>query len=104
MRRRDFIAGTAALLVSSWTSRAEGPPRRICYLDPVLKQLPRYKVWLDSLRDHGRIEGKNLIIDYRSTEGHAERKPPLANELVALKPDVLVGVSPQVSGWPSNRL
>jgi putative ABC transport system substrate-binding protein len=97
MRRRDFITGTAALLVSSQTSRAEGPPRRIGYLDPVLKQLPRYKVWLDSLRDHGWIEGKNLIIDYRSTEGHAERIPPLANELVALKPDVLVGVSPQVA-------
>jgi putative tryptophan/tyrosine transport system substrate-binding protein len=98
MKRRDFIAATAALFVSPRPLRAEGPPpRRIGYLDPVLKQLPRYKVWLDSLRDHGWIEGKNLIIDYRSTEGHAERIPPLANELVALKPDVLVGVSPQVA-------
>lgn len=33
--------------------------------------------------------------DYRSAEGHAERVVPLANELVALKPDVLVGPSPQ---------
>jgi putative ABC transport system substrate-binding protein len=98
MKRRDFIAATAALFVSPRPLRAEGPPpRRIGYLDPVLKQLPRYKVWLDSLRDHGWIEGKNLIIDYRSTEGHAERIPPLANELVALKPDVLVGVNPQVA-------
>ncbi|MBR0828905.1 ABC transporter substrate-binding protein [Bradyrhizobium manausense] len=97
MNRRDFIAGTATLLVSSRTSRAEGPPRRIGYLDSVLKELPRYKVWLDSLRDHGWVEGKNLIIDYRSIEGRAERIPPLANELVALKPDVLVGVSPQIA-------
>jgi putative ABC transport system substrate-binding protein len=38
-----------------------------------------------------------LIIDYRSAEGHAERIPPLAAELVALKPDLLVGPSPQVA-------
>jgi putative tryptophan/tyrosine transport system substrate-binding protein len=43
------------------------------------------------MRDHGWIEGKNLIVDYRSAEGHAERLAPLVNELVALKPDVLVG-------------
>ena len=47
------------------------------------------------MRDHGWIEGKNLIVDYRSAEGHAERVVPLANELVALKPDVLVGPSAQ---------
>jgi putative ABC transport system substrate-binding protein len=57
--------------------------------------LPNFKVWQDSLRDHGWIEGKNLIVDYRSAEGHAERVAPLANELVALKPDVLVGPSPR---------
>jgi putative ABC transport system substrate-binding protein len=91
MDRRDFIAGTAALLVSPRTSRAEGPPRRIGYLDIAPLYLPNYKVWQDSMRAHGWIEGKNLIVDYRSAEGHAERVAPLANELVALKPDVLVG-------------
>jgi putative ABC transport system substrate-binding protein len=97
MKRRDFIAATAALLVSPRPLRAEGPPRRVGYLDPVIQNLPVFKVWLDSLRDHGWIEGKNLIIDYRSAEGHAERIPPLAAELVALKPDLLVGPSPQVA-------
>jgi ABC-type uncharacterized transport system substrate-binding protein len=98
MKRREFIAAaTAALLVSLRTSRAEGPPRRIGFLDPVIQNASLYKVLQDSLRDHGWIEGKNLIIDYRSSEGHAERVPPLANELVALKPDLLVGPSPQVA-------
>ena len=63
----------------------------------MIKNSPLYKVWQDSLRDHGWIEGKNLIIDSRSAEGHAERLPPLAAELVALKPDLLVGPSPQVA-------
>ena len=95
MKRREFIASTAALLVSPL--RAQGTPRRVGYLDPVLKVLPLWEVWLDSLRDHGWIEGKNLIIEYRSTDGHAERLLPLAAELVALKPDLLVGPGPQVA-------
>jgi putative tryptophan/tyrosine transport system substrate-binding protein len=97
MKRREFIAATAALLVSPRPLRAEGPPRRVGYLDGAPKYLPLFKVWQDSMRDHGWIEGKNLIIDYRSAEGHAERVPPLANELVALKPDLLFGPGPQVA-------
>jgi putative tryptophan/tyrosine transport system substrate-binding protein len=97
MRRREFIAGTAALLVSPRRSWAQGPPRRVGYLDSAPLYLPNFKVWQDRLRDHGWIEGKNLIVDYRSAEGHAERVAPLANELVALKPDVLVGPGAQVA-------
>ena len=97
MKRRDFIAATAALLVSPRPLRAEGPPRRVGYLDPVFKNLPLFKVWQDSLRDHGWIEGKNLIVDYRSAEGRAERLSALAAELVTLKPDLLVSPSPQVA-------
>ena len=97
MKRREFIAATAALLVSPRPLRAEGPLRRVGYLDPVLKNLGVFKVWQDGLRDHGWIEGKNLVIDFRSAEGHAERLPALAAELVAGKPDLVVGVSPQVA-------
>ena len=97
MDRRDFIAGTAALLVSPRRSWAQGPPRRIGYLDTAPLYLPNYKVWQDGMRDHGWIEGKNLIIDSRSTEGHDERLPALAAELVALKPDLLVGIAPQAA-------
>ena len=95
MDRREFIAGTAALLALPRRSWAQGTPRRIGYLDSAPLYLPNFKVWQDSMRDHGWIEGKNLIVDYRSAEGHAERVVPLANELVALKPDVLVGPSAQ---------
>ena len=97
MKRRDFIAATAALLVSPRPLRAEGPPRRVGYLDPVFKNLPLFKVWQDSLRDHGWIEGKNLIVDYRSAEGRTERLSALAAELVALKPDLLVAGGPTVA-------
>ena len=97
MKRREFIAVSAALLVSPRRSWAQGTRRRVGYLDHAPKYLPFFKVWLDSLRDHSWIEGRNLIIDYRSAEGHAERLPSLAAELVALKPDLLVGPGPQVA-------
>ena len=97
MKRREFIAATAAVLVSPRPLRAGGPPRRVGYLDGAFKNLPLFKVWQDSLRDHGWIEGKNLIVDYRSAEGRAERLSALAAELVTLKPDLLVGPGPQAA-------
>jgi putative ABC transport system substrate-binding protein len=96
MKRREFIAGTAALLVCPRRSRAQGTPRRIGSLGG-FQNLPIGKVFQEGLRDHGWIEGKNLIIDYRYFEGHAERIPALAAELVALKPDLLIGSSPQAA-------
>jgi putative ABC transport system substrate-binding protein len=42
------------------------------------------------LRDLGYVEGRNLIIEYRSADGRAERFPELASELVHLKVDLIV--------------
>jgi len=96
MKRREFIAATGALLVSPRRSWAQGTPRRVGTLGN-FQNLPIQKVFDESLRGHGWIEGKNLIIDYRYFEGHAERIPALAAELVALKPDLLIGSGPQIA-------
>ncbi len=42
------------------------------------------------LRELGYVEGQNLVIEYRSTEGKSERGPEIAAELVRLKVDVIV--------------
>src|SRR5262245_21312384 len=42
------------------------------------------------LRDLGYVEGQNLIIEHRSSEGRFERLPSLAAELVRLKPYIIV--------------
>ena len=42
------------------------------------------------LRDFGYIEGKNILVEYRYTEGKGDRNPSLVAELVQLKVDVLV--------------
>jgi len=52
---------------------------------------PRVEAFQQGLRELGYVEGKNIIIEYRSAEGKSDRLPALASELVGLKIDVLVG-------------
>jgi putative ABC transport system substrate-binding protein len=97
MKRREFIAAAAALLGSTGRSRAQGSrPRRLGYLG-AFQNLRILNVFHEGLREHGWIEGKNLIVDYRFFEGHAERIPVLAAELVGFKPDLLIGSNPQTA-------
>jgi putative tryptophan/tyrosine transport system substrate-binding protein len=44
----------------------------------------------EALRELGYIEGRNIVIEYRSAEGKNDRQPELASELVKMKMDVLV--------------
>jgi len=46
------------------------------------------------LRELGYVEGKNIVIEYRSAEGKAERLPDLATELVLLKVDLIFSSGP----------
>ena len=43
-----------------------------------------------ALRELGRVEGRNVEIDYRSADGHPDRFRDLAADLVRLKVDVIV--------------
>jgi putative ABC transport system substrate-binding protein len=47
------------------------------------------------LAELGYVEGKNLLIDFRSAGGQLDRLPALAAELVGRGPDVIVAVSTQ---------
>ena len=44
------------------------------------------------LRDFGYVEGENIALEIRWAEGHFERMPELALELVRWKPDLMVAV------------
>jgi putative ABC transport system substrate-binding protein len=46
------------------------------------------------LRDLGYVEGKNIVIEWRSWEGKLDRRPALAAELARLKVDGIVAVGP----------
>src|SRR4051812_38433094 len=63
---------------------------RIGYLGGAAPFLPRREAFRQGLRDLGYVEGKNIIIEWRSGEGKADRVPGLAAELVRLKVEVIV--------------
>ncbi|MEA2794503.1 MAG: hypothetical protein QOI87_1883 [Bradyrhizobium sp.] len=96
MRRREFIAATAALLVSPRRSRAQGTRRRVGFLAMDVVEPTVQKAWLEGLRNHGWIDGRNLIIEYRYAPSQ-DRLPAFAAELVALSPDVLIAPNTQAA-------
>jgi ABC-type uncharacterized transport system substrate-binding protein len=94
MKRREFIAGTAALLVSPQCLWAQRTPRRIGFLSAFLGSSD---AWRSGLRERGWIEGKNLVVEYRHYSENPDRLPILAAELVALAPHLVIAVGPQAS-------
>ena len=92
MKRREFIATSAALLVSPRRSLAQ-TRRRVGFLTAGVLEPSVHKAWLDGLRNHGWIDGRNLIIEYRLAPSQ-DRLPAFAAELVALSPDVLIAPNP----------
>jgi putative ABC transport system substrate-binding protein len=53
--------------------------------------------FLQGLRERGYVEGQNILIEYRFSEGRNERLPELAAELVALNVDLILA-----SGSPAS--
>jgi putative tryptophan/tyrosine transport system substrate-binding protein len=96
MRRREFLAliGGATTL---WPMAAAAQSRvsHVGVLQPPGQEL--WQVFIEALRARGWIEGENLAFEIRSIEGHPERYPALAAEMVALRPDVIVAPGSQAT-------
>ena len=93
--RRTFIGGIAVgLLAAPLGGRAQqvGKVYRIGILEPIpaAQNAANLTALREGLRDLGYVEGRNLIIEYRSADGRAERFPDLATELVRVKVDLIV--------------
>ena len=87
MRRRTFIAGLGGV-----AGGGDAQQDRKVYRLGILTVAPE-RNWdgmFQELRDLGYIEGQNLIVEWRYSEGHAERWADLANALVGLKVEVIV--------------
>jgi putative tryptophan/tyrosine transport system substrate-binding protein len=54
----------------------------------------RIEAFRQGLRELGYVEGKNIVIEWRSAEGKLDRLSALAAELVRLKVDVIVTTGP----------
>ena len=53
-------------------------------------QSERIEAFRQGLRELGYVEGKNIVIEWRSAEGKPDRLPARAAELVRLKVDIIV--------------
>jgi len=86
-----LVFALAASLVAAQQSKVS----RIGYLAAVSlsADTPRLQAFRQGLRELGYVEGRDVIIDYRHEDRSLDRLPALAAELVAMKPDVLVGVT-----------
>ena len=121
---RRAVALVLSLLIFSALPAAFAQPAvktyRIGWLGIAAPTRPEH-LWasealLGTLREHGFVEGKNLTMERRYTEGRAEKYSEFAAELVRMKVDLIVAVDsagahaaknatrtiPIVMGNPSN--
>lgn len=70
--------------------RADGPMRRIAVLTilPQAGSKPYLDALYEGLSELGWVEGRNLIVDVRYSDGEAARIRTLTTELLVFKPDV----------------
>jgi putative tryptophan/tyrosine transport system substrate-binding protein len=88
-----FITLTLAILVAprATTAQARGHIPLVGVLEPGSQQrhadcLPAFQ---QGLRGLGYVEGQHVRFEYRYAEGHPDRLPSLAAELVRLAPDLI---------------
>jgi putative ABC transport system substrate-binding protein len=88
------IALCTMLFALSLSAEAQQPTKipRIGYLGAVSLSTnsARTDAFRQGLRELGYVEGKNIVIEWRSAEGKLDRLPALAAELVRLKVDIIV--------------
>ena len=97
MRRRAFISllGGAA---AGWplAARAQQPRKvwRIGFIAgasrPVSLEVSQFGGFQQGMREHGYVEGKDFVMDWRFADANPERYSEFAAEFVQLKVDVIV--------------
>jgi len=100
--RRKFLAGTGAVFLTAPLAADAQQSRRVFRIG-ILGNVPLtapegallWGAFIQGLRELGYVEGQNITIEYRSSDGKYERLPDLAADLVRLKVDVIVVPAPQ---------
>ena len=102
MRKNSFCLTLCAMLYalgSPVEAQQTAKVSRIGYLTvaSLSSNAARVEAFRQGLRELGYMEGKNIVIEWRSGEGKVERQAELAAELVRLKVDVIVTSGPTMT-------
>ncbi len=91
MRRREFIALVSGG-VAAWPlgALAQGTDKiwRMGFIAQGYERF--YDALFEGLRELGYAEGRNLMVERRYAEGHADRFPEFAAEMVRLRVDIII--------------
>src|SRR4051794_27268436 len=92
MTRRFFIVVMLGAAMTPLAAGAQTPVPLIGYLGSASAEpwAARLKAFRQGLREAGFEEGRNVAVEYRWAEGHLDKLPQLARELVARNVAVLV--------------
>jgi putative ABC transport system substrate-binding protein len=99
MKRREFLtlAGGAAASVP-FVARAQAPLPVIGYFHfATPAYMPTSGSFLQGLKETGYTVGQNVAIEYRWAEGHYDRLPAMAADLVDSKVDLIAAFGPPVA-------
>ena len=95
MRRTVFGFALSSLLLALCVPADAQQPKKIARIGVLggasaSALLTSVESFRQGLRELGYVEGKNIVIDYRYADGQRDRWPDLVQEIVSLKPDVIV--------------
>ena len=98
MKRREFIAGIGGV-VGMWPLAARAQQSAMPVIGFLNGASPEgYQHYLtafrDGLKEIGYVEGQNLAIEFRWAEGHYDRLPAMAADLVRLQVSVIIANTP----------
>jgi putative tryptophan/tyrosine transport system substrate-binding protein len=106
MKRRTFITLVGGAAASPLVGRAQHPAKmkRLAMIHETTKPEdlsiggdPDYTIILEDIKRLGYVEGVNLTVDRYSAEGHPERIPAIAHQVVATRPDVIFALADLVA-------
>ena len=83
------------LLAAPLVAEAQQPEKvyriGVLVLAPLSARPQQWEAFRQGLREHGYLEGRNVVIEFRSADGKPERLAELAAQLTQASMDVIVG-------------